>query len=390
MSGRFKRAAVLQVVAMTAALLAAGCEDDANVYQPPPPPKVTVATPEVRVEPEYLEFTGNTVALETVKLVARVEGYLDKLHFEDGQRVRKGDLLFTIQRNTYEAQLQQARSRILAAKSRLQYAETELARFSNLFRLKAAAASQVDQWRNERDSAQAELLAAQADEELASLNLGYTSVRAPFDGRMGRHLVDPGNLVGAGGEKTVLAEINRIHPIYVYFSINERDLLRVRDRNKGRDKPGEQPRGRPLSMGLADEPGFPRDGELDFTAITVDPGTGTLQVRGIFPNPDLQIIPGLFARVRGEVGQPREVMLVPTEAVGFDQQGNYVLTVGDKNIVDRKGVTIGQQIGEQRVITSGLAGSERVIVNGLLRAIPGREVVPETAGTVPASPKPAG
>lgn len=374
-----------------ALVLTAGCGEDKNVYQPPPPPKVTVARPEVRTVPEYLDFTGNTAAVETVKLVARVEGYLEKLHFQDGQLVKKGDLLFTIQRTQYEAGVEQAQGDVDAAKSKLDYAEREFKRYSGLFAKNAAAATDVDNWRFQRDSAIAALYIADAALINAKLDLSYTAVKAPFDGRMGRHLIDPGNVVGAGGENTVLAEINRINPIYVYFTINERDLLRVREQNRGQYKPGEQPKGRPLTMGLANEDGYPHRGELDFTAISVDPGTGTLQVRGIFPNPDFQILPGLFARVRGQIGETANALVVPAEAVGFDQLGHYVLTVDDKNVVQRKGVQTGPLLANNgRVVRSGLSKDERVIVNGLLRAIPGREVTPETASAAPSPPNPAG
>ncbi len=373
-----------------ALVLTAGCGEDKNVYRPPPPPKVTVAKPEIRTVPEYLEFTGNTAAIETVKLVARVEGYLEKLHFQDGQLVKKGDLLFTIQQTQYAASVEQAQGDVEAAKSKLDYAEREFKRYSGLFAKNAAAATDVDNWRFQRDSAIAALDITQAALINAKLNLSYTAVRAPFDGRMGRHLIDPGNVVGAGGANTVLAEINRIDPIYVYFTINERDLLRVREQNRGQYKPGEQPKGRPLSMGLANEEGYPHEGELDFTAISVDPGTGTLQVRGIFPNKNFQILPGLFARIRGQIGETANAVVVPAEAVGFDQQGHYVLTVDDKNVVQRKGVQIGPLFDNDRAILSGLNKDERVIVNGLLRAIPGREVTPETASASPSPPSPAG
>ena len=223
----------------------------------------------------------------------------------------------------------------------------------------------------------------------AKLYLSYTTVTAPFDGRMGRHLIDAGNLVGSGGE-TVLAEINRIDPIYVYFTINERDLLRVTEGEGGADGQSAPRQNRQvLYMGLSSQAGYPYKGKLDFAAITVNPQTGTLQLRGIFPNPDGRIVPGLFARVQAPYKQVHDAVLVPAEAVGFDQQGNYVLTLNDKNIVERRSVETGQQIGEKRLITSGLQGDERLIVEGLLRAIPGHEVAPDwAAGSAPAKNSP--
>ena len=288
----------------SAVLAVGGCDGKENTYAPPPP-KVIVTKPTIETVTDNLEFTGNTAAFETVKLVARVEGYLEKIHFQDGQRVNKGDLLFTIQQDQYKANVEKAQSDIDATKAKLDYAETEYKRFGRLFEQKAAAATQVDQWKFERDSARAALEAAQANLVNAKLNLSYTTVTAPFDGRMSRHLIDAGNMVGAGGQETVLAEINRINPMYVYFTINERDLLRVTEPEDGQSG-GAAPRQNKqvLYMGLSTQPGYPYQGELDYAGITVNPQTGTLQLRGIFPNPNSRIVPGLFARVRHLMRKP--------------------------------------------------------------------------------------
>ncbi|MEW6386463.1 MAG: efflux RND transporter periplasmic adaptor subunit [Thermodesulfobacteriota bacterium] len=351
---------------------------DRSSYAPPPPPQVTVSQPLQKPVTDYLEFTGNAQAINTVKLRARVEGYLEKVFFQDGDRVKKGQLLFLIQQNTYQAKLQQAEAEILAQKARLDHAQTEFVRFSKLFKQKAAAETDVDRWRYERDAAQAALVAAQAKKELAQLDLSYTKVVAPFDGRIDRRLKDPGNLVGAG-EDTVLAEINQINPIYVYFTINELDLLRVR--GDEREPPSQENRQKhPVYAGLADEKDFPHKGYLDFAAISLSPTTGTLLLRGIFPNKDATILPGMFARVRVPDTRERAALLVPQVAIGNDQLGSYVLVVNDKNVVERKGVTVGPQFGDLNVIEDGLTGKEWVVVNGLLRAIPGRQVTPEKEG----------
>lgn len=375
-------------LALGAALLLVGCDGNENTYVAPPPLKVIVTTPTVQTVEENLTFTGNTAAIETVKLVARVEGYLEKIHFEDGQRVKKNDLLFTIQKSQYRADVLSVQGEIDAIKAQLKHADTEYQRYLSLYKQKAAAATEVDRWLYNRDSAQAELESAQAKLENANLNLSYTTVTAPFDGRMSRHLIDAGNLVGTDGE-TLLAEINRIDPIYVYFTINERDLLRVTQGEQGASaqSPSRQ-NTQVLYMGLSSQEGYPYQGKLDYAAITVNPQTGTLQLRGIFPNADGKIVPGLFARIRAPYTQVHDAILVPAQAVGFDQQGNYVLTVNDKNIVERRTVETGEQIGEKRVITSGLKGDERLIVEGLLRAIPGHEVAPEMAGADGSTPKP--
>src|SRR5215467_5025011 len=195
-------------------------------------PKVTVAHPIAQTVTDYLTFTGNTAATDSVTLVARVEGFLEKVNFTDGARVKRGDLLFTIQQDQYKAQLQQAEAQVASQKADLWHAETELARYTALVKEDAATQTEVDHWRYQKEAAQAGILSAQAQVELAKLNLSYTTVKAPFDGRMGRHLVNPGNVVGAMGQQTPLAQIDQVDPIYVYFTINERDLLRVIERAK--------------------------------------------------------------------------------------------------------------------------------------------------------------
>ena len=343
------------------------------------PATVTVAKPATQSVTEYLNFTGNTAASDSVTLVARVEGYLEKVHFKDGAPVKSGDLLFTIQQDQYKAQLQQANAQVAAQQAALGHAKEELARYTGLFKEDAAPQTQVDRWQYERDSAAAALLSAQAQVELAKLNLGYTQVKAPFDGRIGRHLVDPGNVVGAAGVRTSLAEIERIDPLYVYFTINERDLLRVIEHRKQTSAPPIAERRIPIFFALSNEEGYPHEGRLDFASISVAPTTGTLQARGIFANPDRSVLPGLFVRVRIPALEKKNALLVPGDAVSFDQQGEYVLVVNDKNVVERRGVKTGSQVGGMLVIGEGLKPEDRVIVEGLLQAIPGRTVKPQQA-----------
>jgi len=358
-----------------------------TAYKPPPPPRVTVGTPARQEVTDYLELTGNTQAVNTVQLRARVQGYLEKVFFQDGQVVKKGQPLFQIERDTYVAKLKQAEGQILTQQARLEHAKTEFARFSSLVQQRAAAQTDVDQWRDARDSAEGALREAKAARDLARLDLGYTLVTAPFDGRIDRRLVDPGNLVGAG-ENTILAQMSQLDPIYVYFTVNDLDLRRLLRETVG--IPGQtQSKKLPVLVSLPNEEGYPHQGYLDFAAVSLTTTTGTLLVRGVLPNPDDKILPGLYARVRLPVEEQSAALLVPQKAVGYDQIGSYVLVVNDKNVVERRNVKTGPVVNGSIVIEEGLTGNDRVVVEGLLYAVPGREVTPEPEkAPVAGSPQP--
>jgi membrane fusion protein (multidrug efflux system) len=390
---------------------------------------VTVARPIERPVTDYVELTGSTQATAKVDLRARVNGYLQDILFEDGATVQKGELLFRIDEKPFRAALESARAKLAEAEARrkasresrvVQTAEAAL----QVTRSQATVA-QLDeargrrllergaQTREEYDRHAAALKTAQADVEVkeanleqarvefesnialteasvanaqaavtnAELDLSYTEIRAPIGGRIGRRLVDPGNLVQA--ETTLLATIEAFDPIYVYFTVSESQVLyfaRLRQQHK-LPPLGTEPI--ILNMGLGDEEGFPHEGLFDFGELGVDPDTGTALRRGIFPNPGGTIVPGLFARVRAAVGSPSPRLLVPERALGADQQGRYALVVNAKDVVEQRPVRTGTEVGGLRVIEEGLKPDDWVVIDGLLRARPGARVAPER-GEIPA------
>jgi len=374
--------------------LAGGCGQKENKFAPPPPPQVTVSRPLEKPVTDYLELTGNTQAVDQVELQARIEGFLTSIHFKDGDFVKKGDLLFIIEQQQYQAKLEEAQSRLAAAEAQLLRAQEEYDRQLYLFKENATAKSEVERWKAQRDAAQASVEAAKANLELAKINLGYTRVTAPFDGRMDRHLVDPGNLVGAG-KPTPLAYITRLDPIYAYFSVNERDLIRIMKKGRGEGKPVAQVT-LPVYLGIAGEEGYPHEGRFDFASSSLDPNTGTLLLRGIFSNPRIgaappRLLAGMFARIRIPVDVRDRALLVSERALGVDQAGRYLLVVNDQSVVEQRSVKVGALIEGMRVIEEGLKGDEWVVVDGIQRARPGAKITPvQQQAAAPASAPPSG
>jgi multidrug efflux system membrane fusion protein len=322
-----------------------------------------------------------------VQLDARIEGFLTSIHFKDGDYVKKGDLLFLIEQDIYKAKVQQAEGRLAAAQAQLLRASQEYDRQLSLLKQNATAKSEVEKWKAERDAAEASIVEAKANLLLARINLGYTRVTAPFDGRMDRHLVTPGNLVGAG-KPTALAIITRMDPIYAYFTLNERDLVRLAEKAREKGQASQGYKATPVFAGIEGGEGYPHEGRLDFISTSLDPNTGTLLLRAIFDNPMIsggapRLVPGMFMRLRIPVDVRGKALLVSERALGVDQGGRYVLVVNDKDIVEQRPVKVGAPVNDMRVIEEGLKADDRVVVSGLQRARPGAKVTPVQEGTAP-------
>jgi RND family efflux transporter MFP subunit len=367
-----------------AALLLAACGEQ-NRYAAPPPPKVTVAHPVRQAVTQYLEVTGNAAPVNNVDLVARVQGFLEQIHYKDGEAVKQGALLFTIEPEPYQVKLDQAKAAEDGAAATLRQAEAEYQRQSQLASRDFASKSTYDQALATRDSAKANLVQAKTNTRTAEINLSYTKVVAPFDGIVTARLVSVGELVGTS--PTQLATIVQLEPIYVNFNISEADVLRVRAEMRRQGLTPADLKKVPVEVGLQSEIGYPHKGLLDYAAPTLNTATGTLAVRAIFPNTGRALLPGNFVRVRVPVQDISDALLVPEAALGSDQGGRYVLVVNSENVVEQRKVDVGQIAGDQRVIDSGLKPDDRVVVTGLIRAIPGQKVDPQlkTADAAPAT-----
>jgi RND family efflux transporter MFP subunit len=350
----------LVVGVLGAAILLGGC-GRSNQYQPPPAPAVTVSKPVRLAVADYLTATGSVAASQTVDLVARVEGYLRTVNFKDGSLVKAGELLFVIEPEPYQAKLASQQAQLLNAQS-------EYERQLRMIKENATSQANVEKWLSQRDQAAAAVT-------LAKINLGYTRITAPFTGRIDRHLVDPGNLVGSAGSATKLATLEQIDPVYVYFSVNERDVLRIRAaaRAQGRPLSGAAPRV-PVALGLQTEDGYPHQGTLDFASTGLDTGSGTLQLRAAVPNPERVFLPGLFARLRIALSEPRPQLMVPDRVVSTDQVGSYLLLVGADHKVVQQRIETGPLENGLRAVLSGLDADSEVVVDGLQNAVPGNVV----------------
>lgn len=318
-----------------------------------PVPEVLVAEPLKQMVTKFEEYTGTVAATQQVNLVARVEGFLESINFNDGQFVKKGDLLFIIEQDSYI-------EKVKRAQANLDYESSEYQRQLNLLKENATSQADVEKYLSR-------MQVDKADLELAKINLGYTEVRAPFDGLLSAHQQDVGALVGTSPmDPTVLVGIESITPVYVNFNLNTRDALVLREKlhKMGRDK-NKVVGNLPVFVGLSNEEDFPHEGILDFINNSVDTSTGTIQVRAIFPNQDHALIPGFFAKVRIAIGTPFEALTVPNSIIQSDQVGEFIFTVDSKNIVHRNDIKTGPRKGEARAVLEGLSENESVIVAGI-------------------------
>jgi len=380
----------LAVLAAIAALALTGC-GSRNQFVAPPPPKVVVAQPIQKPVTLYIYLTGNTAPYRTANLVARVQGYLESIDYKDGAVVTKGTQLFGIERDTFQAQVDQVTAQLAHDQAVLAEAQVNLTRYQKLQQQNSIAAQQAEDQGAVVQQNKATVDLDQANVDTANINLGFTRVLAPFDGIVTNHQVDIGNLVGASGP-TTLATIVQTDPIYVYFTLSEPQLLTIRRDNAKAGLPISSSNLTylstiPIEIGLQDEEGYPHKGHLDYVSPQVDSSTGTVTVRAILDNKDNALLPGLFVRVQGPIGHLDKALLTRNDAIGTSQEGSYVLVVGADNVVQRKIVKTGQRQGQLVIIDSGLDPGDWVVTEGIQQAFPGAKVEPQRIQlTVPADP----
>jgi len=366
--------ATLPAAAMLLALAGCGQRQQQSTAAAPPP--VTVANPVQRTVVDQDEYVGRFVAVDSVDVRARVSGYLTEIHFTDGQMVKKGDLLFVIDHKPFQIVLDQMRANLAQARANLAFTEADLARGQELRQNKTITEQTYDQRTQAKRVAEAAVAAQEAMVHSAELDLNdYSELRAPIDGRIGDRRVSVGNLVtgGNGSNTTLLATIVSVDPIRFEFTFDEASYLRYQ--RYAASSVGSA--GVPVALKLIDEPDFQHTGKIDFVDNVIDRSSGTIRGRALFANPGGVLTPGMFGRIRVPGSPPYTALLIPDLAIGSEQARKYVLVVDDGGVARQRYVTPGQLDGDLRVIKDGLTASDRVIVNGLMRARPGVKVAAE-------------
>ncbi len=373
-------------------LLSACTESPQKQASAPPPPAVTVAKPVKRVVVDEDEYVGRFVAVDSVEIRARVSGYLDRIDFTDGQMVKQGDLLFTIDKRPFQTTLDQAKANLAQARANLAFAEADLARGAQLVRERTITEQTFDQRTQTKRVAEASVQAQEAAVRQASLDLEFTELRAPVAGRIGDRRVSPGNLVtgGTAGNTTLLATIVSTDPMRFEFTFDEASYLRYERLARGGREMTSRDSSVVVALKLLDEQDFQHRGRMDFVDNVIDRSSGTIRGRAVFSNPDGVFTPGMFGRIRVPGSHDYTALLVPDAAIGTEQTRKYVLAVDSDNVVRMKYVTLGQSFNNLRVIKTGVQEDDRVIVNGLMRARPNQKVNPQNQtppAPIPGSPQ---
>ncbi len=390
---RVPRVAPLFLGLLATVMACPGCDQAAPTVVEQPVPRVTVAAVVEQEVVDSDEFTGKTEASAIVEVRARVYGYLRSTEFKDGDFVEEGQTLFTIEPDEYEAIHQQSLSRIALTSANYELARSKLARDEQLVPTAAISQEEYEESVAAMKSAEASVVAARADANRTALDLKYTVVKAPMSGRIDRALVSDGNLLTGGlTNGTLLTTIVAEQPMYVYFDVDERSLLGYMRRRVGGDvqtAPGNlREQEIPCYLQLADEKDFPHVGKIDFASAEVNAGTGTARLRGVFENKDRSLVSGLFVRIRVPVSKPYQALMIPERALATDQNIRFVYVVGQDGKAERRNVELGGQRGELRIVKSGLAQGDRVIVKGIQRVRPGQlvEAESEPAAGAPSTP----
>jgi RND family efflux transporter MFP subunit len=379
-----------RLAALAAALALAGCDQSQQQQTAAAPPTVTVAKPVQRTVVDQDEYVGRFAAVDSVEVRSRLSGYLQEIHFTDGQMVKKGDLLFVIDRRPFEIALEQMRANLAQARANLAFTVADLARGQQLLGNKTITEQSYDQRTQAKAVAEAAVASQEAMVHSAELDLDdYSELRAPVDGRIGDRRVAVGNLVtgGPGGNTTLLATIVSVDPIRFEFTFDEASFLRYERFATASADVASRHGNVPVTLKLIDENDFRHEGKIDFVDNVIDRSSGTIRGRAVFDNADGIFTPGMFGRIRVPGSPPYTALLIPDAAIGTEQVRKYVLAVDDGGIVRQKYVTPGQLDGGLRVIKDGLAATDRVIVNGLMRARPGIKVTAQQDGA--AAPAPA-